>query len=981
MLNLDEAHEKLQEIQREINENISNIESEEDAKLQIINRILIECLNWKFSDIKAETHHENGFSDYILSVNQNPALLIEAKRIGVIEIDTAEKNRVRHLKLSGSSLKRSIKGIEQAVSYALPNGFNMAVLTDGLKWIIFKTFVSGANFKTKEAIVFPSIDAVVSDFSNFFDLLSKRKIETKTYNYIFNEIHHGRLLRTQKLIAPIEKNAIKIVQKSELAFDLENVFSNFFSRLTGDNDEDLLIECFVETRESRIADFALEKMTTRVLGNIMPVDRSVNTELANLIQSNVEKEPSPSESGQTVFIIGSSGAGKSTFLERFFRKTLPLSTRKKCVLIRVNCLDTTGREDTLLDWVTEKIITILESELYSNGAPIWDELMGLYHGEYLKRLNGVDSELYKSDKNAFKIKFGEYLSEKVEQDREGYLQRILLDIVNNRLMLPIFLVDNTDEFPNSYKESIFQYIQSLRRHIKHCLVLFPVTDKSAWSFSRTDIYGIYKSRSFFLPTPSPKDVFSKRINFLKMRLKGGGKGIERQNKYFTSRGIKISITNLDAFAQVLEKVFVDSDYTSKTIGELTNYNIRRTLLLSQRVITSSVIKIEDLIKSFVNGKLLTTSFSRFMEALLKGDYEVYKQGDNHEIYPIFRVNNEIKQSPLLNTRVLSLLDSINNSSRSIEEKHLNVEAITNYFVAIGCSESAIERTLFSLLESGLIEAFDLSNKSLSVDQKFAISSRGTAHLRLASHNSVFFYQMALTTAITNEETALKIRTHYYSKEPFQEKLTGIKTLFLDYLCEEDAKQISIDVQSEQYECQQILINDLKKFAHIATSDDSNLIVILGDEYKHGVIKKGVLATVDWYDAGKGYGFALVDGFSSGIFIQAKKLKEHGINEISDGDDLLCDIARNEKGVFIDKIHDIEQDDSNAEVVNCKIARLFNDRYYGFVNIEDSDRDALFHFSIFPEDDRKNLAVGHCFKAEIGAGKKDHGFQVKKLVSK
>ena len=399
----------------------------------------------------------------------------------------------------------------------------------------------------------------------------------------------------------------------------------------------------------------------------------------------------------------------------------------------------------------------MEDEVYKDGTPSWDDLLGLYHSDYVRRSKGVDAQLYLRDKQAFKEKFGEILNDKVENDREGYLKRILTDVVNNRKKLPIILIDNTDEFSIEYKQNFFQFTQALRRHANHCIVIFPVTDKSAWSFSKTDIFGIYKSQSFFLPTPSPREVFRKRINFLKQKLSEEKKGKKKKGDYFFGKGIKISIQNLDGFAQVLENVFVDNDYTSKTIGELTNYNIRRTLSLSQRIITSSVLQIEDLIKSYISGKLVSTNFTKFMNALMKGDYEAYKQSDNHEVYPIFQVDHEVRQSPLLKLRILVLLDSIHNSSRTVEEKHLSMQSIVDYFDTLGCSETAIDKAVMSLLEAGLVEPYDVSNWTLSNNSKLAISYRGVAHLRLASHNNIFFYQMALTTAKQIKILLLKLK--------------------------------------------------------------------------------------------------------------------------------------------------------------------------------------------------------------------------------
>jgi len=126
----------------------------------------------------------------------------------------------------------------------------------------------------------------------------------------------------------------------------------------------MLIECFVATKESRVADFALEKLTTYVLGNINPPEKDVNESLQRLIVSTISDKH-----GETIFIVGPSGAGKSTFLERFFRATLPKAIRDRCVVINVNALDATGDTETSLSWFTNDAISAIEKQLYPKGFP------------------------------------------------------------------------------------------------------------------------------------------------------------------------------------------------------------------------------------------------------------------------------------------------------------------------------------------------------------------------------------------------------------------------------------------------------------------------------------------------------------------------------------------------------------------------------------------------------------------------------------
>lgn len=673
--------------------------------------------------------------------------------------------------------------------------------------------------------------------------------------------------------------------------------------------------------------------------------------------------------GETIFIVGPTGAGKSTFLDRFFRKTLSGNLRKHCFVSRVNCLDFSGQEDSALHWLTETLISSIESQMYDGGSPSFKELQGLYYSEYQRRAQGVNAHLYKRDKEAFKERFGNYLSQTVETDREGYLKRMLTDVVKNRKKLPIFVIDNTDEFSLKNKQSLFQFSQAMARHAKHCLLVFPVTDKSAWSFSKTDIFGIYQSKSFFLPTPSPREVFRKRIAFLKKKLPL--EQVEDQHRnYFTGHGIPISIKNLGRFAEILENVFVGHDFTSKTIGELTNYNIRRTLLLSQRVITSSVFNIEDLLKSYLLERPVAPNYAKFINALIKGDYSAFKPGDKHEIYPVFQVDANIRQSPLLAMRILALLESARHGAKTLDEKHQSVQSIIQYFDATGCPESAVSCSLLSLFEARLVEPYDPSVRDLSHEQQLAISYSGRAHFRLATQNDVFIEQMALTTSILNEDVASKIRGIYKSKNSCPDRMSAIRRMFLDYLLEEDRLYISVPERSGQHDCQIELIELLKK----ATSES-----VARDEFRYGVFTTGVIATVDWFDQEKGYGFTDVPEIDERVFLHIKKLKEAGIDHVNDGDDLLCDIARNGKGLSVDKVHDIQTDPSEIETVYCSVIKLLPDRRYGFVRVDKGSREAFFHYSAIPKSKRELLSVGLKLRVELRPDKKGCGLQVRKVL--
>ena len=115
------AFAAVQSVVSDARNNINNIRSEEDAKLQIITRMLTEVLAWSHSDISSESHNENGFSDYVISDRGQNAFVIEAKKVGEIDLDTSTTRKSTY-KISGPVLRRAIIGIKQAASYCVSVG-------------------------------------------------------------------------------------------------------------------------------------------------------------------------------------------------------------------------------------------------------------------------------------------------------------------------------------------------------------------------------------------------------------------------------------------------------------------------------------------------------------------------------------------------------------------------------------------------------------------------------------------------------------------------------------------------------------------------------------------------------------------------------------------------------------------------------------------------------------------------------------------
>jgi cold shock CspA family protein/energy-coupling factor transporter ATP-binding protein EcfA2 len=959
---VDEAYSSARQIIETATANLEQIKTEEDAKLQIITRLLTEALGWKHTDISAEQPNENGFSDYVVSRDGQAAFVLEAKKVGAITIATHTSAK-SHYKISGPVLKPAIEGIRQAASYCHPLGIQLGVLTDGILWIVFLPWVPDDSYTERQAIVFPSFEVIVNDFSLLYELLSAEHLAKKTFRVIFDAIHENRLVLDRHLSSPMFSSDNRIMQKSGLSFDLESVFDGFFAGLSGENDTDMLIDCFVETRESKIADFSLERLTKNVLGNIDPNERDVGAGLQTVVQSAVT-----GQRGQTVFIVGPSGAGKSTFLDRFFARTLAPEVREKCIIIKLDVLDATGDETALLPWITEQSISAIEAVLYDEGMPSWADLQGLYHLEYLRRLKGVDADLYDRDKNAFKNKFAGIVEDAVAKDREGYLRRLLADIVKNRKRLPVFVIDNTDEFEITFKTKVFQYFQALRREIEHCLLVFPATDRSAWSFANAEIFNIYSSKSFYLPTPAPREVFSKRVDYMRTKKakesarSGGG-------EYLTVSGIRLKIGNLEAFASVIESVFVNQDYPAKQVGEFSNYNMRKALGLAKRIITSSVLNLEDLVKSYFTGEMVAPSPIAFASALVKGDYMYFKPGDEPLLFPIFQVDNTVVQSPLLNMRVLTLLSDLNRTASLDDHRYMTVNSILAYFGVMSVPEASTQRALEGLLAAGLLEPYDLSKKSYSEDQRLAITHSGRAHLSFAMYNPVFFEQLALTTGIPDSDAASQVRGAAASNAPARARYEQVRELFAAYICDEDQRHVHVPERNE-FRSQRALRDDIRSrwvSANDAAEDRWRLPEVVAD---------AVDGIIDDYDRYRGFGFVDIPSLKERAFLHTRVLEQSDFQEVFDGDRVVCDVKENEKGLIVSKVHAVSTE--AGQRASGQVVKTFSDRSYGFIHVPDLGVDAMFHHSVISPEIRHMLREGTAVEVELNFDGNGRA-QVRKLL--
>lgn len=753
-LTLSSAKEKgLQERVAKYQHALVQDANEAQTRFHLIDEFLIGELDWRKDSIRVEPYIAGaGFADYALFSSGRCRVVVEAKRDSE-RLCSVSSEKMCVLSLSGSALKGAAAGVEQAIGYAARFGCAVGILTNGHQWIVFKTSrTDGKPPSEGMAIVFPSVDSVASHFAEFYNFLSEVGLQEQSAIKYLGEKESGSSPVAANYYRAFDRSYKRVPQTSELAFSLSELFRRSFIKINT-RSMSALVECFVETRASREADVAFEKIVNelidRTVRRLETIDASNPENLQGLIETSLELR-----SGEFILLVGNKGSGKTTFLERFFSKVLPLGLRERCAYLSVDLLKSEGSELHLTDWMSNELIRQIERALFG-ANPTYDQLRGAFWPMYLRMRQGELAPLYSRDKEAFREKFGEHLAELRRQEPREYLLQLLKRSLLGERRLPIVVFDNVDHLPRLIQDSIFQYAVGISTNVAS-FIICPVTDTTVWSLSKAGPLQSFHSRAFFLPVPSLRDVFAKRLQVLRSELEDHGPA---QGKFaVVGHGMRLTIRDLNSFCSAVESIFIATSDITAIIGRLCNYDVRRSLELSGEILASPWIGIEELLKMYLAKGEVRASRSSLSRALILQRGTLFDEDKHNFLVNLFSRPAGSLSSPFFSLYLLRLLSSVDEKASTTRDRFVSVHELWERFQGLGAARETFRYYVDRLHSRALIESYDPSEKLLRDETLVRASPAGLAHLRLVTSDNVYLSQMALVTPLTSEAVAITICT-------------------------------------------------------------------------------------------------------------------------------------------------------------------------------------------------------------------------------
>jgi GTPase SAR1 family protein len=776
--------------------------NEAKTRLLIIDEVL-SLLGWSKNEYEPEqATSTRSYTDYRLTIEGQPRLIVEAKRIGVVNPLPKSIQRPEYFNsfLYNNYESEMTMLLKQCQDYCVQCGVPYALATTGEVWIILIGFKHGIEWGKLKSFVFHSLDDIFQRFGSFYGLVSREAIKNNSLDEKFGSMV---LIKPSTAIRPREYvDQPPDIKPPPERQTIQAFFDQFMGDITRPDQTTLLKHCYVDNYE--LNEFS------RDLQRILHYDAALDESELPIDQLDEHKLNKALEyqfgtsKPKTILLVGNVGAGKSTFVHKFVRYT-DRPNQTICPII------------DLINHATKDIIPNREEEQYlaklilENLAREFQETIDPYSPDILKGCFEVEVGRFKKQrKNLVEQDLQKYflLEEEhiFELSKDTYKHLVgYIKYARKKRYRVWIIFDNVDRGSNSYQKFIYSFAHQIA-YDANCVTIITLRQDTFLEAQGAGFLDVRSSDIVFQITPPEfRRVVSKRRKYVDWLIENN-----QIPKPLKSDSRLICLLNWHINRLVLD----ESDAIRLLVTSFSLNNIRYGLVMLKDYYTSYHSTFHELYKNYqsevdfdIQSELdYKQEYSRFIQAMMLGNSWTYQEDkldklDKLYIFNIFSVDPQEKISHFLMLRILAYLSLERNSASS--RISIKYDGMCNDFISLGYQRHHINNATRKLLYAGLVLSPDLPASPVTEakvevpdpfpqDMKVALSARGHYYIRrVAPLTSHPYYQMRVgeDTVWYNEELAQRYTTFlqesinaqmtYDPEDSLQ--ATDAREIFMNYL--------------------------------------------------------------------------------------------------------------------------------------------------------------------------------------------------------
>lgn len=755
-MNIDSAREKFLLFLQNYEEYKTCDFSESDTRSKVIDKLFIDILGWSESNIQREGHVDCGYYDYRFSI-PGFYMLVEAKK-QFLDFVLPIKTKIVSI---NTLLSENRDVIQQIRNYLSDEGIDYGIITNGKQFIIGQ-FINhnGTLWKQNKCLVFNGLDEIKENFITFYNNLSKEGI---IENGGFKFLQNKEIEFSKKIIETLVDREKEIVRNSistNLTPIIETIFGEIFSDIKED-DAEFIKECFVENKETiknRAELNGLFSDTPPFLSEVVgaqnhdSISQQINAEITS---SNVSLKMAPPK---PVIIVGSKGAGKTTFINFLFKNKLPNDAINRYPYVYVDFIKyykNSKNVDT--EKISEDILNSLYEQYPFLELDTYKVLKRIYIHEINRNDRGIWSVYKEKNQLVYVDKLNSFIEEKFKH-KELHLEELSKYLVRERQMRLIVIIDNADQFDMETQESAFLFASSLNRRA-FCGVFVSLREGYYYKWRNLPPFNAFESNVYHVTAPKYSEVLQKRISYTLKKIEFDSSVIERNVTGVNQVGYKIEMEtqNIKEFFLSLQNSLFDN--SNELIVDFLNYstfpNTREGLRLFKLFLISGYTDVSEYIMRVRfnrDNHKITIPIHEFVKSIGLHNKLYY----NHEISVIpnlFYPCNE-SSNHFLKIWILKYLSNKLKSGGNVN-KYDSLSDLANCFINYGYKTDIIYKELELLLKLELIETDEILTdiKWVNLPEKVfnvCISAKGYYYLNEVMNRFYYFELVLQDTPIFDE---------------------------------------------------------------------------------------------------------------------------------------------------------------------------------------------------------------------------------------
>lgn len=777
---IDISKEEFVKFQNEFESLKANDLSESDTRCKVLDKIFINILGWQENDIRREEFSESGYYDYKIST-AGFQFILEAKRNfqNLVLPDSGNKFKLKTLINKGN-----IEVIKQIRNYIIDHGLTYGVVSNGHQFIIAR-FVNqdGTDWQDNDSYVFRSLEDIHSDFITFFNLLSKESVIKNGKIKFFQDLPRGKTLL--EVANPMNKDEVLV--RNELSTMLIQVATDVFEDIYDLEDANVLKECYVENKDVEKQNSELDILfpddPPTFDEKIQRLRNTANTrdKIKDEIFKSVTSVPNP------IIIIGSKGAGKTTFIKYFVEVTLNEERRThKVPVVYIDFKNYTYQQIQNTEAIYNEIISTVQSKYPQYELLSIESLKKIYNNEIEQNLSGIWSYA-KGKEDLIEQKIAEYLELQLH-DKINHLRKVASYLESEFKVRLCVVLDNADQLDDKSQEEVFLLSQSIKVAIKS-LVILSLREGYYFQWKNRPPFDAYPSVVYHITAPPYNDILRKRMEYILNHYDFN----KVRGVYQGNVTVELGHEKIKKFFESLSNTFFNTrnDEILRFLGETSYPDIRSLLQKIRLFLISGYTKIS----TYIAMDFDTIPIWDFIKAIALDSRYYYKSSYSiiyNLFYPARGNTNHFTKIRILKY----LLDVIISKP---DENYRDLKNICETFSLAGYGKEVLVNELSELLRYGLIETpnslSDTPDLKINDDSKFKITLSGKYYICDLVSRSIYLDLIAQDTPIYDDQLLKEMGNIF----PVAERDSGYRDMsrrikvinkFIEYLDKQEKSDLS-----------------------------------------------------------------------------------------------------------------------------------------------------------------------------------------------